>query len=325
MKLLRRKFLHLAAAVAALPAIARVARAQSYPTRPVRLVVGFAPAGGNDIAARLMGRWLSERLGKQFVVENRAGAATNVATEAVVNASPDGYTLLFVSTPAAINATLYERLKFNFLRDIVPIAGIAHLPSVLAVHPSVPAQTVPEFIAYAKNNPGKINMASAGVGSSGHLSGELFKLMTGTDLVHVPYRGNGPALTDLLGGQVQVLFPTAPSSIEYIKAGKLRALGVTTPARSQTLPDVPAIAEFVPGYEATAWYGLGAPKGTPGEIIDRLAKETNAGLADPQLKARFVALALEPMAMTSAEFATFIAAETAKWGKVIRAANIKVE
>jgi len=325
MKLVRRRFLHLAAVAAALPAVSRVARAQSYPTRPVRLVVGFAPAGGNDIAGRLLGRWLSERLGQQFVVENRAGAATNVATEAVVNASPDGYTLLFVSTPAAINATLYERLKFNFIRDIVPIASIARLPSVLAVHPSVPAQTVPEFIAYAKDNPGKINMASAGVGSSGHLAGELFKLMTGTNLVHVPYRGNGPALTDLLGGQVQVLFPTAISSIEYIRSGKLRALGVTTPARSQTLPDIPAVAEFVPGYEATAWYGIGAPKHTPGEIIDRLNKETNAGLADPQLKARLVGLALEPIAMTSAEFATFIAEETAKWAKVIRAANIKVE
>ena len=308
-----------------MPAVSRVARAQGYPTRPVRLVVGFAPAGGNDIAARLLSRWLSERFGQQFVVENRAGAATNVATEAVVHASPDGYTLLFVSTPAAINATLYERLKFNFIRDIAPIASIARLPSVLAVHPSVPAETVPEFIAYAKSNPGKINMASAGVGSSGHLAGELFKLMTGTDLVHVPYRGNGPALTDLLGGQVQVLFPTAISSIEYIRSGKLRALGVTTPARSQTLPDIPAVAEFVPGYEATAWYGIGAPKRTPGEIIARLNKETNAGLADPQLKERLVGLALEPIAMTSAEFATFIGEETAKWAKVIRAANIKVE
>jgi tripartite-type tricarboxylate transporter receptor subunit TctC len=325
MRLPRRRFLRLAAVAAALPAVSRFAGAQSYPTRPVRLVVGFAPAGGNDIAARLLGRWLSEQLGQQVMVENRPGAATNVATEAVVNASPDGYTLLFVSTPAAINATLYETLKFNVIRDIAPIASIAHLPSVLTVHPSVPAKTVPEFIAYAKDNPGKINMASAGVGSSGHLAGELFKMMTGTNLVHVPYRGNGPALTDLLGGQVQVLFPTAPSSIEYIKSGKLRALGVTTPVRSHTLPNIPAIAEFVPGYEATAWYGIGAPKRTPVEIIDRLNKETNAGLADPQLKARLVGLALEPMSMTSAEFGTFIAGEIAKWAQVIRAANIKVQ
>jgi tripartite-type tricarboxylate transporter receptor subunit TctC len=322
MKLHRRRFLALAAGVATAPV--RVAWAQGYPTRPVRLIVGFAPAGGNDIAARLMGRWLSERLGQQLIVENRPGAATNVGTEMVVNARPDGYTLLLVSTPAAINATLYEKLNFNFIRDITPIASIAHVPTVMVVHPSVPAETIPAFIAYAKANAGKVNMASAGIGSSGHLAGELFKMMASVDLVHVPYRGNGPALTDLLGGQIQVLFATAPSAIEYIRSGQLRVLAVTTAARSQALPEVPTIAEFVPGYEAIAWYGLGAPKGTPADIIDRLNTETNAGLADPQLKARFAGLAIEPLSMTPAGFGKFIADETDKWGKVIRAAGIKL-
>jgi tripartite-type tricarboxylate transporter receptor subunit TctC len=325
MKLPRRKFLHVTAGAAALPVLWRIARAQAYPTRPVRLVVGFAPAGGNDIAARLMGRWLSERLGQQVVVENRPGAGTNVATEAVVNARPDGYTLLLISTSAAINATLYEKLNFNFIRDIAAVASIARLPEVMVVNPSVPTKTVPEFIAYAKANPGKVNMASAGIGSGGHLAGELFKTMTGVNLVHVPYRGNGPALTDLLGGQVQVLFPTAPSSIEYVKSGKLRALGVTTPMRSQAFPDVPTIAEFVPGYEATVWYGIGAPKSTPAEIIGTLNKEINAGLSDPELKARLVGLGLEPMSMTSAEFGNFIVGETEKWSKVIRTGGIKAE
>jgi tripartite-type tricarboxylate transporter receptor subunit TctC len=324
MRLHRRKFLRVTASVAALPAIAGVAWAQGYPTRPVRLIVGFAPAGGNDIAGRLMGRWLSERLGQQIVVENRPGAGTNVATEAVVHARPDGYTLLFISTPAAINATLYEKLNFNFIRDIAPIGSIAHVPTVMAVHPTVPAETVPGFIAYTKANAGKVSMGSAGIGSSGHLAGELFKLMTGADLVHVPYRGNGPALTDLLGGQIQVLFATAPSAIEYIRSGQLRPLGVTTAARSQAMPDVPTIGEFVPGYEAMAWYGIGAPSGTPAEIIDRLNKENNAGLADPGLSTRFVSLGIEPLAMTPAEFGKFIADETEKWGKVIRAAGIKL-
>jgi tripartite-type tricarboxylate transporter receptor subunit TctC len=322
MGLHRRQVLALAAGAAAAPLGA--AWAQDYPTRPVRLMVGFAPAGGNDIAARLMGRWLSERLGQQVVVENRPGAGTNVATEAVVHARPDGYTLLLISTPAAINATLYEKLNFNFIRDIAPIASIAHVPTVMVVHPSVPADTVPAFIAYAKANPGKVNMGSAGIGSSGHLTGELLKLMAGVDLVHVPYRGNGPALTDLLGGQVQVLFATAPSAIEYIKSGQLRALGVTTATRSQALPDVPTIGDSVPGYEAIAWYGIGAPKGTPGEIIDRLNKEANAGLAEAQLRARFAGLAVEPLSMTPAEFGKFIADETDKWGKVIRTAGIKL-
>jgi tripartite-type tricarboxylate transporter receptor subunit TctC len=324
MNLARRRFLHVAAGAAASAAAPRLAWAQAYPTRPVRLLVGFAPAGGNDIAARLMGRWLSERLGQQIIVENRPGAGTNVATEAVVHARPDGYTLLLVSTPAAINATLYEKLNFNFIRDIAPIASIAHVPTVMVVHPSVPADTLPAFIAYAKANAGKVNMGSAGIGSSGHLTGELFKLMAGVDLVHVPYRGNGPALTDLLGGQIQVLFATAPSAIEYIRSKQLRALGVTTATRSQALPDIPTIGEFVPGYEAISWYGLGAPTKTPAEIIDRLNKETNAGLADPQLSARFVNLAVEPLSMTAAEFGKFVADETEKWGKVIRAAGIKL-
>jgi len=286
-------------------------------------MVGFAPAGGNDIAARLMGRWLSERLGQQVIIENRPGAGTNVATEAVVNARPDGHTLLFISVAAAINATLYEKLNFNFIRDIAPIACIARLPEVMVVNPSVPAKTVPEFIAYAKANSGKVNMASAGIGSGGHLAGELFKTSTGLNLVHVPYRGNGPALTDLLGGQVQVSFPTAPSALEYIRSGKLRALAVTTPTRSPVLPDVPSIAEFVPDYEANVWYGIGAPKSTSVEIIDRLNQETNAGLADPQLKARLIGLGLEPMPMTSDEFRRFIVEETEKWAKVIRTAGIR--
>jgi len=322
MKLLRREFLRLAAAAATAPLPA--AWAQGYPTRPVRLIVGFAPAGGNDIAARLMGRWLSERLGQQVIVENRPGAGTNVATEAVVNARPDGYTLLLISTPAAINATLYEKLNFNFIRDIAPIASIAHVPTVMVVHPSVPAETVPAFIAYAKSNPGKVNVGSAGIGSSGHLTCELFKMMAGVDIVHVPYRGNGPALTDLLGAQVQVLFATVPSAVEYIRSGQLRALGVTTAARSQALPEVPTIGEFVPGYEAIAWYGIGAPQKTPADIIERLNKETNAGLADAQLSARLVNLGIEPLSMTPAEFGKFIADETEKWGKVIRTAGIKL-
>jgi tripartite-type tricarboxylate transporter receptor subunit TctC len=324
MKLPRRRFLRIAAGVAAASAASRLAWAEAYPTRPVRLIVGFAPAGGNDIAARLMGRWLSERLGQQVIVENRPGAGTNVGTEAVVNARPDGHTLLLVSTPAAINATLYEKLNFNFIRDIAPIASIAHVPTVMVVHPSVPADTLPAFIAYAKAKAGKVNMGSAGIGSSGHLTGELFKMMAGVDLVHVPYRGNGPALTDLLGGQIEVLFATAPSAIEYVRSGQLRALGVTTATRPKALPDVPTIGETVPGYEAISWYGLGAPKKTPAEIIERLNKETNAGLADSQLSARFINLGVEPLSMTAAEFAKFIADETQKWGNVIRTAGIKL-
>ena len=282
MKLPRRQFLHLAAGAAALPAVSRIAWAQAYPTRPVRIIVGFAAGGAADIIARLIGQWLSERLGQPFVIENRPGAGSNIATEAVVRAPPDGYTLLLVGTANAINATLYDKLNFNFIRDIAPVAGIIRVPNVMVVNPSVPAKTVPEFIAYAKANPGKINMASGGIGTAAHVSGELFKMMAGVDMVHVPYRGAAPALTDLLGGQVQVMFASMPSSIEHIRAGKLRALAVTTATRSEALPDIPTVGEFVPGYEASAWYGVGAPKDTPAEIVDKLNKEINAASPIPR-------------------------------------------
>jgi tripartite-type tricarboxylate transporter receptor subunit TctC len=286
MKLPRRAFLQLAAGAAALPAVSRIARAQTYPSRPVRIVVGFAAGGGVDIVARLIGQWLSERLGQQFVIENRPGAATNIGTEAVVRAPADGYTLLLADASAAINATLYDKLNFNFIRDIAPVAGIIRVANVMEVNPSFPAKTVPEFIGYAKANPGKINFASGGNGAPPHVSGELFKMMTGVDIVHIPYRGLAPALTDLIGGQVQVMFGTMPPSIEYIRAGKLRALAVTTAMRSAALPDIPTVGEFVSGYEASTWYGVGAPKNTPSEIVEKLNKEINAGLFDPKLKAR---------------------------------------
>jgi len=321
----RRQFLHLAAGAVALPALSRIARAQTYPSRPVRLIVPFAPGGGTDIAARLIGQWLSERLGQQFMIDNRPGAGSNIGTEAVVKAPPDGYTLLLVGTFNAVNTTLYEKLNFNFIRDIAPVAGISRVPNVMAVHPSFPAKTVPEFIAYAKANPGKINMASAGNGASEHVLGELFKLMAGVDLVHVPYRGAGPALSDLLGGRVQVMFGTMPASIQYIRAGNLRALAVTTALRSEALPDLPTVGDFLPGYEASTWYGVGVPKNTPTEIVQKLNKEINAALADPKLKARLADLGAEPMQMTPAEFEKFVADETEKWGKVVRAANIKAE
>jgi tripartite-type tricarboxylate transporter receptor subunit TctC len=324
-KLPRRKFLHLAAATAALPAISRIAWAQTYPSRPVRLIVGFAPGGGNDIVARLMGQWLSEHIGQPFVIENRPGAGTNVATEAVVNAAPDGYTLLFVAPSSAINATLYEKLNFNFIRDITPIAGIMRIPNVMVVNPSVPAQTVPEFIAYAKANPGKVNVASPGVGTSVHLSGELFKMMTGVDMVHVAYKGSAPSLTDLLGGQVQVSFATMPASIEFIRTGRLRALAVTTATRSPALPEVPTVGEFVPGYEVSTWYGICARRGTPAEVVDKINREINAGLADPTMKARLADLGGITIAGSPDDFGKLIADETEKWGKVIRAANIKPE
>jgi tripartite-type tricarboxylate transporter receptor subunit TctC len=323
MKLPRRNFLHLAAGAAALPAVSHIAWAQEYPTKPVRIIVGFAPGGGADIAARLIGQWLSERLGQSFVIENRPGAGSNIATEAVVRAPSDGYTLLLVSAPAAINATLYEKLSFNFIRDIAPVASISHVPHVMVVHPSFPAKTVPEFIAYAKANAGKINMASAGNGSTPHVAGELFKMMAGVNLIHVPYRSAGPALTDLLGGQVQVMFDNMASSIEHIRAGKLRPLAVTTTMRSETLPDVPTVSEFVPGYEVSNWFGVGAPKATPAEILDRLNKEINASLADPKLRARLADLGGTPLVGSPADFGKLIAAETEKWAKVIRAANIK--
>jgi tripartite-type tricarboxylate transporter receptor subunit TctC len=290
MKLPRRQFLHLAAGAAALPAVSHIARAQAYPSRPVRWIVGFAPGGGNDIVARLMGQWLSERLGQQFVIENRPGAGTNIATEIVVNAPPDGYTLLLAGIPNAFNASLFGKLNFNFIRDIAPVAGIIRVPQVMVVNPSVPAKTVPEFIAYAKANPGKLNMASAGTGGGTHLAGEIFKTMAGVNLVHVPYRSNGPALVALLGGQAEVLFPSLPSSIEYIRTGKLRGLAVTTAMRWEAMPDLPTVGEFVPGYEISVWYGVGAPKGTPTEVIDKLNREINEVLADPRAEARLADL-----------------------------------
>jgi tripartite-type tricarboxylate transporter receptor subunit TctC len=291
----------------------------------VRLIVPFAPAGPGDITARLMGQWLSERLGQPFVIDNRPGAAGNIGTEVVVKSPPDGYTILMAGTPNTINATLYDKLNFNFIRDIAPVAGIMRGPSVMVVNPSVPAKSVPEFIAYAKANPGKLNMASGGTGTGTHIAGELFKMMAGVDLVHVPYRGGGPALTDLLGGQMQVYFPTTVSSIGYIRAGRLRALAVTAATRSDALPDIPTVGEFVPGYEASFWSGIGAPKNTPSEIIDKLNKEINAGLAAPNMKARLADVGGTALSGSPADFGKLIADETEKWGKVIRAANIKAE
>jgi tripartite-type tricarboxylate transporter receptor subunit TctC len=323
MKLPRREFLHLAAGAAALPAVSCVAWAQTYPTRPVRWIVGFTPAGGNDIVARLMGQWLSERLGQPFVIENRPGAGTNIATEAVVNAPPDGYTLLLANLANAINATLYEKLNFNFIRDIAPVAAISQAPLIMMVHSSVPARTVPEFIAYAKTNPGKVNMASAGIGSAGHLAGELFKMMAGVNLIHVPYRGNAPALADLIAGQVQVLFPSAASSIEYVRTGKLRGLAVTGATRSDALPDLPTVGESIAGYEASSFYGIGAPKNTQAEIVDKLNKEINAALADPKMRARLADLGGTPLPGSPADFGKLIAGETEKWGVAVKFSGAK--
>jgi len=321
----RRQFLRLTAGGAVASAASRIALAQAYPSRPVRLIVGFAPGGGNDIVARLIGQWLQERLGQPFVIENRPGAGTNIATEAVVNARPDGYTLLLAGPANATNATLYRNLKFNFIRDIVPIAGILRTPTVMVVNPSVPAKSVPEFIAYAKANPGRINMASAGIGSGSHLAGELFKMMAGINLVHVPFRGNGPALTALLGEQVEVLFPSSPSSIEYIKAGKVRGLAVTSAIRSEALPDLPTVGESIAGYEMSAWYGIVAPKGTPAAVIDKLNKEINAALLDPKMKVRFADEGGIAIGGSPADFGKLIVEETEKWGKVVKAANLKPE
>jgi tripartite-type tricarboxylate transporter receptor subunit TctC len=325
MKLPRRRFLHLALGAVGLLPVPQVARAQAYPTRPVRVVVGFAPAGATDIFSRLISQWLSERLGQQFVVENRPGAATNLAAEAVVRAPPDGYTLLGFDVSAAFNATLYDKLNFNFIRDIAPVAGFARVPQIMTVNPSVPARTIPEFIAYAKANPGKIAMATAGNGSPMHMAGELFKMMSGVELAHVPYRGAGPAVIDLLSGQVQVGFITAAASIEYIRAGRLRALGMTSMMRLEALPDIPTVNDFVPGYEASYWVGLGAPKSMPAEFIDTLNREINAALADAKVKARFADLGGTALPGSPGDFGKLIAAETEKWAKVIRAANIKAE
>jgi len=325
MNLPRRNFLHLAASVAAFSAVSRIAWAQAYPMRPVRLIVPLAPAGAADIVARLMGQWLSERFGQQFIIDNKSGGGTNIGTEAVVRAPADGYTLLIVGAFTAINATLYEKLNYNFIRDIAPVASVIRDSLVMVANPSVPARTVPEFIAYAKTNPGKVNMGSAGIGSVGHLAGELLKLMTGVDMVHVPYRSGGQALADLLSGQVQVTISTTVSSIAHIRAGRLRALAVTAATRSDALPDIPTVGEFVPGYEASTWYGVGAPKATPAEIIDKLNKEINAGLADPKIKARLADLGGNTLALSPADFERLIADDTEKWAKVIRAANIKPE
>ena len=325
MELPRRRFLSLAVGVVAMPVVARVASAQAYPSRPVRIVVGFAAGGSSDIGARLMGQWLQERLGQPFVIENRPGAATNLATETVVHSAPDGYTLLMVGPSSTINATLYDKLNFVFLRDIAPVASTIRQPQIILANPSLPAKTVPEFIAYAKANPGKITMASAGTGSSGHLAGELFKMMAGVDILHVPYRGAGPALTDLLGGQVLTAVIGVSGSIEQIKAGKVRALAVTTAMRATALPDVPTVSEFMPGFEASDVLGVGAPRGTPPDIVDKLNKEINAALADPKIKARFADLGGTPLALTPAEYGKLLADETEKWGKVIRSANIKAE
>jgi tripartite-type tricarboxylate transporter receptor subunit TctC len=321
----RRQFLHLAAGAAALPVVPQTARAQAYPLRPVRVVVGFPAGQTGDITVRLVAQWLSERLGQPVVIDNRPGASSNIATEIVVRAPPNGYTLLATATSNFINATLYDKLPYNFLRDIQPVASIGRTPLVMEVNPSIPARTVPEFIAYAKANPGRIIMASGGIGNSTHVAGELFKRMTGVNLLHVPYRGSPPALTDLIGGQVQVMFDLMSSSLEYIRSGRLRALAVTTATRSDLLPDTPTIGEFVSGYEAIAVGGIGAPKGTPVEIIEKLNKEINAGLANPTLKARLADLGGTALALSPAEFGKLIADETEKWGKVIRAANIKAE
>jgi tripartite-type tricarboxylate transporter receptor subunit TctC len=325
MKLPRRRFLHLIAGAAALPDLSGFAWAQAYPTRPVRIIVPVAAGGALDILARLLGQWLSERLGQPFVIENRPGAATNIGIEAAVRAPADGYTLLLIPASVTVNATLYEKLNFDFIRDIDPIATISRLPIVMEVHPSVPANTVAEFITYAKANPATISIATAGIGSPHHLAGELFKLMTGVDMLHVPYRGGAPALTDLIGGQVQVMFSPLPESIESIRAGSVRALAVTTAARSEVLPEVPTLGESVPGFEASTWQGIGAPKNTSMEIIGRLNKEINGALADPKIKARLADLGSMPMAMSPAGFKNFIATETEKWSKVIRAGNIKPE
>ena len=319
----RRQFLHLAAGAAALPALSRIAWAQAYPTRPVRLIIGIVPGSGPDIVGRLLGQWLSDRLGRPFIIENRPGAGTNIATEAVVRSPADGYTLLLVTGANAINATLYEKLSFNFISDIAPVASISRETFALEVNPSFPAKTVPEFIAHAKANPGKLSMASPGSGTGPHMAGELFKMMAGVDLVHVPYRGSAPAWTDLMGGQVQVTFGPLTSSIQYVRAGKLRALAVSSTSRSDALPDIPTLADFLPGYEATGWFGIGAPTSTPAEIIDKLNGEINAAIADAKIKARLADFGGLPMPMTPADFGKFIAKETEKWGKVVKFSGAK--
>jgi tripartite-type tricarboxylate transporter receptor subunit TctC len=323
MKLPRRQFLRLAAGAAALPASSRFGWAQAYPSRPVRLVVGFAPGASPDIIARLLGQWLSVRLGQPFIIDNRSGAGSNIGTEAVVRAAPDGYTLLWATAANAINATFYDKLSFNFIRDIAPVAGIIRVPNVMELNPSVAAKTVPEFIAYAKANPGKVNMASGGAGTTPHLAGELFKMMTGVNMLHVPYRGSPQAITDLIGGQMQIMFDVMPQSIEHIKVGELRALAVTTAMRSEALPNIPTVGDFLPGYEASSWHGVGVPKNTPAEIVDKLNKEINAALADPKLRARLADLGGTVLPGSPADFGKLVAAEIEKWAKVVKFAGIK--
>jgi tripartite-type tricarboxylate transporter receptor subunit TctC len=323
MKLSRRSLLHLSAGAVALPALSRRARAQTYPARPIRLIIGYTPGGSADITARLTGQWLSERLGQSVIVESRPGGGTNIATEAVVRAPPDGYTLLLVAPANAINATLYDKLSFDFLRDIVPVAGIIRFPNVVDVNPSLPVKSIPELIAYAKTNPGKLNMASSGNGSTIHMSGELFKMMTGINMVHVPYRGGAPALTDLIAGQVHVMFDNLPTSAEHVRSGRLRGLAVTGTARSHVLPDLPTVADFLPGYEASAWYGLGAPRNTPTAVIDRLNDAVNAILADPTSQGRFAELGASLLPGSPADFGKLLADETEKWGKVVKFAGAK--
>ena len=324
MRFHRRHFLRLAGAAIAMPAVARGALAQAYPSRSIRLILGYPPGGSADITARLTAQWLGDRLGQQVIVESRAGGGTNIATEAVINAPPDGYTLLLVAPANAINATLYEKMNHVFLRDIVPVAGLIRFPNVVVVNPDVPVKTIPELIAYAKANPGKLNMASSGNGSTIHVSGELFKMLTGVNMIHVPYRGGALALTDMIGGQVQVMFDNIPTAMEHVRSGKLRGLAVTGAGRSETLPDLPTVADFVPGYEATSWYGLGAPKGTPAEIVEKLNREVNAILADAKTKARFAELGASLLPGSAADFGKLVADETEKWGKVVKFSGAKV-
>ena len=324
-KLARRQFLKCAGVAVAAPAVSRVARAQAYPAKPVRFIHGYVPGGSADITSRLIGQWLSDRLGQPFIVESRPGAGSNIGTDAVVRAASDGYTILLVAPANAINATLYERLPYNFIRDIAPVAGLIRFPNVMEVNPSVPVKTVPDFIAYAKANPGRINMASSGNGSTIHMSGELFKMMTGITMVHVPYRGAAPALTDMIGGQVQVMFDNVPSSLEYVRTGKLRPLAVTTATRSEVLPDIPTVGDSVPGYESSAWYGIGAPRNTARDIIDLLNREINAGLADPKLKATFAGLSAAVIPGSPEDFGKLIADETEKWGKVVKFSGAKAD
>ena len=325
MNLARRHFLQLGAAAIAVSAVSPTAGAQSYPTRPVRWIVGYPPGGATDFTARLIGQWLSERLGQPFVIENRAGASGNIGTELVAKAAPDGYTLLLVNAGNTINETFYDKLNFAFLRDITAVASIVRVPLMMLTNPSTPIKTVPEFIAYAKSNPGKLNMASPGIGTPHHVAGELFKMMANVEMIHVPYRGSTPALTDLIGGQVHVAFDTTTAAIEYVRSGKLRALAVTTAQRSEALPDVPTMADFIPGYEATGWYGVGAPKSTPAEIIDKLNREINAALADGSVRARLDALGATVVAGSPAEFAKVMAEETEKWAKVVKFSGMKAQ